>query len=180
MQHCRRDTDLRAASDLVARDLRRASYWDNALSGTRVVGSATATTENPYRTVTYTAGDGSIAYGFSRDVTENNALDNNEQFGFALAGGVLQMQTLQGTWQDITNSAVVTVTGFTITENVTSIALGHLCTRACAVGTPNCPTTTVRSYDIVLAGRSASDGNVVRQLRSTVRLRNDRLEGQCP
>lgn len=175
----RLNQDLRAAADLVARDLRRASFWDDALSGTRVVGSTTATAINPYRSVTY-AVDDSIQYGFSRDATENNALDTNEQFGFRVVDGMLQMQTAQGTWQAVTNPGVVNVSTFAIDEHVTPIALGHLCARACAVGTPNCPTTTVRSYDVVLEGRAVADARVVRQLRSTVRLRNDRLEGQCP
>jgi len=33
-----------------------------------------------------------FSYRFSRDANENNALDGNEQFGFRIQNGALQMQ----------------------------------------------------------------------------------------
>jgi prepilin peptidase dependent protein B len=175
----RLNQDLRAAADLVARDLRRASFWDNALSGTVAVGVGGATSPNPYRSVSTPAGD-TIEYGFSRDVTENNALDVNEHFGFRLEDGALKMQTAEDSWQTVTDPQVISITAFSVTPVTTTLPLGHLCTKGCPVGTPNCPTTTVRRFDIVLRGRAVADSQVVRELQSTVRMRNDRLEGQCP
>lgn len=179
MLETRLNQELRAAADLVARDLRRAAFWDKSLAGTKIAVAATAPASNPYSGVATPSAD-SIEYNFSRDAVENNFLDGVEQFGFHLNGGVLQMQTAQGTRQDVTNPAVVTVTAFNIVPTTTTIDLRHLCPTACPVGTPNCPQTTVRRFDVVLRGQAVADSRIVRELRSTVRLRNDLLEGVCP
>jgi type IV pilus assembly protein PilW len=174
----RLNQDLRAAADLVARDLRRASYWSNALAGTVAIGSGSATQQNPYRAVTADAA--LINYGFSQNV-ENDELDDAENFGFQLtANGVLQMQTAKDIWQDVTDRNVVRIEEFSITPTETSLPLGDLCPKTCAAGTPNCPKTFVRSFAILLKGRAVADASVVRQLNVTTRMRNDRLEGQCP
>jgi hypothetical protein len=39
---------------------------------------------------------------------------------------------------------------------------------------------TVRSFVLTVTGQSASDSNLRRSLRSTVRVRNDALNGTCP
>jgi len=179
----RLNQDMRAAADLVSRDLRRASYWSSSLSGTTATGSGSTTVANPYRAVT--TPDGAtvhqIEYLFSRDATENNTPDANEQFGFRLTtAGALEMKTQEGHWESVTNPGIVRITAFNIVPNEQTIALGDLCPTACAVGTPNCPTTTVRRYEIVMDGQAVADSRITRELRSTVRLRNDRLEGYCP
>ena len=108
-------------------------------------------------------------------------LDSTETFGFRLTNtGVLEMQTAQGTWVAMTDLNLVRVTAFTVTPTVTSLALGDLCPTTCAIGSPNCPTSSVRRFDVLLRGESARDSTLVRELRRAVRLRNDRLDGQCP
>lgn len=179
MFSARLNQELRAAAEVVVRDLRRASYWQNAIQGTIAVGTGSATTANPYKAVT--AASGSVDYGFSRDTTENDVLDSTETFGFRLTStGVLEMQTAQGTWVAMTDLNLVRVTAFTVTPTVTSLALGDLCPTTCAIGSPNCPTSSVRRFDVLLRGQSARDSTLVRELRMAVRLRNDRLDGQCP
>jgi prepilin peptidase dependent protein B len=171
--------DLRAAADVVARDLRRASFWQDAIQGTVASGWGSATTTNPYRDIS--ASGGTIAYRFSRDGIENNTLDGNEQFGFRVhTDQSLQMQTADGTWISLTDPDIVRITSFAITPDETTLALGDLCPTSCAAGTPNCPTITVRSYNVLLAGEAVSDSAVRRELRLAVRVRNDRLEGACP
>ena len=171
--------DLRAVGDLVTRDLRRAAYWDNAILGTLAVGAGSTTTANPYVAVA-TSGGAQITYAYTRDATEDNALGAGEQFGFRLHDEQVEMQTSQGTWQAVTNPAAVRITGFTITPQVTVLPLGHLCPKTCAAGTPNCPTVTVRRMDLLLRGQSTRDAAVVRELRSSVRMRNDQFDGVCP
>jgi type IV pilus assembly protein PilW len=175
----RLNQDLRAAADLVARDLRRAGYWGNAIQGTNAVGATAITAQNPYSAVDATTAT-QITYEFSRDGAENDTLDGAEQFGFRLSGGALQMQIANGSWTDITNSQALTITGFTVTPTTTTLPLGNLCYKPCGVGTPNCPTVTVRSYAILLRGQAVADSNIRRDLRSTVRMRNDQLAGACP
>jgi prepilin peptidase dependent protein B len=172
--------DLRAAADLIARDLRRAGYWGNALSGTRAAGGGTVQALNPYAAVQ--AGSTAVSYNFSRDAAENDQLDGAEQFGFRVELGALQMQTANGAWQDVTDarSMILTANGLVINASETDVPLGHLCPRTCLPGTPDCPRTQLRTYTLVLTGRSVRDAAVVRQFTSSVRVRNDRLDGRCP
>jgi prepilin peptidase dependent protein B len=181
LAEARLNQDLRAAMDLVSRDLRRSGYWGNAIKGTTITGSGASTTANPYRGVSSTDDEvsGKVTYQFSREA-EDDALTDNEEFGFQLEGGVLKMQTEKDGWADMTDINQVTVTNFSVTTEPTDIALGSLCTVVCAVGTPNCPTMTVRRFVIRLSGQSVTDTSVVRTLEASVRPRNDQLEGQCP
>jgi hypothetical protein len=165
--------------DLVSRDLRRSGYWGNAIKGTTITGSGTSTMANPYRGVS--SADDAVTYQFSRDTTEDDDVADSEKFGFQLEDGVLKMQTDESTaYAAMTDPNQVTVTEFSITSEPTDIALGSLCTTVCAVGTPNCPTMTVRRFVIRLSGQSVTDTSVVRTLEASVRPRNDQLEGQCP
>jgi type IV pilus assembly protein PilW len=178
LNETRLNQDLRAAVDLVTRDLRRAGYWGNAIQGTIALGATSATTQNPYSAVS-TVSTSEVTYEFSRDAAEDNSLAVNEQFGFRLSGGAIQMNSGNG-WTDITDTRSITITNFQITPTVTSLPLGHLCPKTCAVGAPNCPTVTVRSFNVLVQGQSVGDSNVLRDLRSTVRVRNDQLAGNCP
>ncbi|MEK8050467.1 prepilin-type N-terminal cleavage/methylation domain-containing protein [Ideonella sp. DXS22W] len=173
--------DLRAAADLVARDLRRAAYWGHAIDGTHAVGAGSAAPRNPYAAVSGSTSDG-LRYAFTRDASENDTLDDAEQFGFRVYEGVLQMRTSASTWQDVTDRRAVRIAddGLRITATATTLPLGHLCARTCSAGTPNCPTTTVRRFDITLTGQSIADTSATRSVTATVRLRNDALAGQCP
>ena len=175
----RLNQDLRAAADVVARDLRRAAYWQSAILGTTATGTGSATTPNPYRATT--AAGGAVGYSFSRDSVENNTLDAPEQFGFRLhSDHSLQMQTASGAWQSLTDPEVLRITAFTITPTETTLPLGDLCPTGCAAGSPNCPSVSVRSFSIVVAGEAVADSAIRRELQLSVRLRNDRLEGVCP
>ena len=170
--------DLRAASDLIARDLRRAGYWQAAIRGT-----VWPAQPNPYRAVS-PAGSASAAlaaYSYSRDSVENSMVDGNEVFGLRLSAGALQMQDGSGGWQQLTDPASVLITRLTITPLVRSVPLGHLCSPACTSATANCPSLNVRHYDLVIQGRSAADASVLREIRESVRVRNDELPAVgCP
>ena len=39
---------------------------------------------------------------------------------------------------------------------------------------------TIRQFDIVVAGEAVHDPAVRREIRQSVRVRNDRLDGNCP
>lgn len=170
--------DLRAAADLITRDLRRASYWGNAITGTSVTGTVTTPPRNPYRAITPDVAASSITYTFSRDVVENDTPDNNERFGFRLNGGAIQMQTADNAWQTVTDPNVMTVNQFALTLTETPIAAGNACTVACAG--PACPVVTLRNYQLVLRATATSDAAVVRRLVTRARVRNDSLTGACP
>lgn len=174
--------DLRATMDLLARDLRRSAYWGNSLSGTTSVGG---TVLNPYAAVSVT-GSTQIDYAYTRDATENNALDiTTEQFGFKLNTTTHAIQmNVGGAWQTLTNTDILTIpdTGFTITPTDTAIDIRTACAKACTdtLELPSCPRVQVRTYNIVLTGVSKSDATISRTLRSQVRVRNDAMSGSCP
>ena len=175
----RLNQDLRAAADLMARDLRRSGYWGNAIQGALAQGVSSLAVQNPYRALSGSTAGG-LSYGFSRDAVENNTLDSAEQFGFRLRSGVLQMQTASGVWTDLTDDKNLLVTALTVTPSLTSLQIGNLCAKPCAAGTPNCPVSTVRSLAISLTGQAVRDSSVVRSTASTVRVRTDEFSGQCP
>jgi len=164
--------DLRAASDLIARDLRRAGYWQSALQGTRWPAQP-----NPYGAMSPagTAAAASTSYSYSRDAIENDALDGNESFGMRLNAGALQLLEGAGGWQQLTDAGTVLVTALSITPQTRAIGLGHLCSPACTPADPACPRLNVRHFDILIQGRSTADPNVTREVRESVRVRNDEL-----
>lgn len=167
--------DLRAAADLIARDLRRAGYWQSPLQGVSYPPAA-----NPYRVATPASGVAtSITYAFSRDATENNTLDTNEQFGFRLNNNAIEVNN--GTWQQLTDPVSVVVTQFSVTPVWRTVPLGHFCSPPCTPGSAGCPALLVRRFDILLRGQATGDANVVREVRESVRLRNDEVEpAACP
>lgn len=169
--------DLRVAADLIARDLRRAAYWQNAITGTTVTGGAITPTRNPYQAIATDVAASQIEYTFSRDVTENNAIDNAERFGFRLNGGALQMK-VANTWQTVTDPNVMTVTGVLL-EPFTAVVDARTSCAATCVGS-TCPTVTLRHYRLTLTAQAVSDARVVRQLITRVKARNDSIDGTCP
>jgi prepilin peptidase dependent protein B len=175
--------DLRSAADIVARDLRRSGYWQNAIAG--VVYPAAS---NPYRTSTPASGAASeVTYFYSRDAAENNAVNTgvgqpNETFGFRLAASAVEMQTAAGTWQPVTDPNTVQVTAFSVTPAHQTLSLGQFCTPVCALGSPGCPSVVVRRFDITLVGNAPPPNAAVqRRVEVTVRPRNDEIPiPQCP
>ena len=173
--------DMRTAIELITRDLRRAGYWANAISGTTASGVNNATTANAYAGVTAAASQ--VNYSFARDT--DNVLGPSEQFGFRLNAGAVEMQTDATSWQPITNSDLLTVTALTITPVTSALPVGDICMKTCAAGAvspegTNCPTLTIRQYRLLLRGRSATDSRITRELQSSVRIRNDQFDGACP
>ena len=171
--------DLRTAADVIARDLRRAGYWAAATDG--VWSAAAAPAANPYGAFAPSgAASDAVSFRYSRDTAENNAVDTNEQFGFRLRAGVVEMQLGAGNWQALTDAGTLTVTTFSVTPTVQEISLQNLCALPCPSASATCPPRQqVRSLALVLSGRSATDASVTRSLRSSVRLRNDSVVGAC-
>lgn len=172
--------DLRTASDLVARDLRRAGYWADAAAGVWQRG-ASGVMANPYSALSPSAAaSDAVAFRFSRDAAENHLVDSNEQFGFRLRNGALEMMLGSGNWQAVTDPTTLLVSNFSVTPTVQQVALDGFCSTPCAAGAANCPKQQVRSLALSLTARAANDASVVRTVRHSVRLRNDSVSGTCP
>jgi prepilin peptidase dependent protein B len=173
--------DMRTAADMITRDLRRAGYWAAANAGVRTDGGATVLA-NPYVEVAPgSAAADSVSFRFSRDTTENNSVDSNEQFGFRLRNGAIELQLGAGNWQALTDASTLTVTEFRVTPTVEEISLASFCANSCPAGSSTCPPRQqVRSLAVVIGGRAIGDARLTRSVRSQVRLRNDPLVGACP
>lgn len=164
--------DLRTAADIVTRDLRRSGYFGGATEANRA---------NPYAAIAPAgAASDAVSLRYSVDATENNSVDSNEQFGFRLRAGVIELQLGSGNWQALTDANTLTITRFGIAPELQDIGLASFCTTPCAAGDNHCPPhQQLLSYSVELTARLVSDAAVTRSLRTTVRVRNDALVGAC-
>ena len=196
--------DLRAATDLIARDLRRAGYWRNAHLQTPP--PLTAAVANLYSPVTYVSAT-EATYSYAKD--GNNTVEAAERFGVrravdtATGRGVLELQVASGTWQQITDPLTVEIpsTGLVIApvspDRIAELwdacpCLGELtcnddqfknpnpATGAKGIYFDNRPRLEIRQYTITVRGQSISPLTISRQITETVRVRNDAVAGTCP
>lgn len=170
--------DLRTSMDIVTRDLRRSGYWGDA--ATRMHGTV-STSANPYTAISPAiAASDAVSFRMSRDATENNNVDDNEQFGFRLRNGVIEMLIGGGSWQALTDASTMSVVSFVVRPQLQELSLEGMCEKACDTGASACgPTQQVRSLAVAITGRATADGKVLRSLTSKVRVRNDAVIGEC-
>ena len=173
--------DMRAAMDVVTRELRRAGYWDNSPSGTNIYGSTPivnsyASTE--YATLVPSAGAASsVAYAYAKG-TGNLADAATEKFSFDVNGGVLTttIGTTGGSGaQPLTDATTTVVDDFTVTA--TTAEEDITCPTTCTV---NCPKTFIRTLAVTFTAHAVVDPAIRRTLKSSVRVRNDLQTGVCP
>lgn len=162
--------DLRATADIITRELRRAgsiAFISDATGYVWSPGSSWA--QNPYMTVSLTPGPPSTV-----TFESNRTQGSSGPYGFKLEQGVIKSNTA-GAWHELTDRAAMEVTTFSVTSQAQP-PIVVACSKLCADGTQSCwPTVTVRSYTVDISGRSTSDVSVIRNIRSVVRLKNDRV-----
>lgn len=170
--------EMRAATELVERDLQRAGYWSNAVSA---VYNATAATQpvNPYADIT--AGTG-LDYAYA--LHNNTAVATDESFAFRLTKangiGTLEMRK-SGVWTAVTSPDATNVTAFTITPVVRTILLSEYCVKPCPSGSTTCPPQIqLRQYDLAFSAQAVVDPTIRRQVAESIRVRNDVTSGACP
>ncbi len=172
--------DLRTASDLIARDLRRAGYWQGAAAGVWQRG-ASGVQPNPYSAIAPAAGaSDALSFRFSRGAGSTGTVDNSEQFGFRLRAGAVEMMLGNGNWQAVTDTGTLLVSGFSLTPAVQERSLSPYCSTPCGASGSDCPRQQVRSVALTMTARAVADTSVVRTVRHNVRLRNDSVNGACP
>ncbi len=178
MQHTRRaviearlQQDLRAATTLLVRDLRRAGHWQAALHNTQWPAK-----DNPYREVTLADAQQTITYQYSRDNDgENDVVDDNEQFGFRIAQQTLYARAGTGQWQSLTDRAQLRVMRVQFVVDTQTTLARHACVVDCgAAACPQAATRLVR-YDIE-AQAAPPHGDVRQRLQGAARVRNDGIE----
>jgi type IV pilus assembly protein PilW len=169
--------DLRAAADIIARDVRRAGYWSAAVSAQPA--------SNPYAPATIASS--SIAYSYDRGASAASAA------AFSLSANTIFM-TVGGVAQPLTDSNAVRVTRFEITNSASAAQVTELfascpCYAVASGAAGSCPNlgtsasrprATVRWVDVVIEGEAPTASSVRRQVVESVRLRNDVITGACP
>lgn len=162
--------DLRAASDIITRDLRRAGYTINAREQIWYQGKdADDLMANAMGNVPTGAGMGltELQYVYRRRSGDEGP------FGFKRDGHVLR-SLIAGGWQALTDERVLKITGFSI-DFPPATVIQIPCPRACdAAGDTSCwPELQLRTATVSITGESTSDPQVQRTLTTEVRLRND-------
>jgi type IV pilus assembly protein PilW len=158
--------DLRAAADIVTRELRRAGYWPAAAQSVWTPGGGVSL--SPHLTVSPTA-----AAATQVDFDYRRATGETGPFGFRRDGGILKTRLGAAGWQDLTDGNTLRVTGFAVTPRF-GPPVRLPCPKLCPDGSTDCwPTLTVRELVVDIAGHAVSDPSVERSLRTVVRLRND-------
>jgi type IV pilus assembly protein PilW len=183
LQQARLHQEMRSAMDLVTRDLRRAGAWDNAVLGTVSGAAARPNRYQPIAVFNDAPGADRIEHQFTRDAarggSENDTVDGYELFGFRLVAGVLQMRLGGAGYQPLTDPAAIRVNRFTISNGtLPRLQLTSACRGTCAGAA--CPTLTVRQFTLTMEAELANDNTVKRTLGTTVRPRNDAIDGACP
>jgi type IV pilus assembly protein PilW len=157
---------LRAAADLVLRDLRRAAHWREAAAGLPGPAGEPAAA-NPHATLQADASG--VTFGHA----------DAPQAGFRLREQTVQMLMGGAGWQALTDPAAVRVLRFELDIRSTPIALP--CARACESGDTACPPVQHRrEAHLLLVGQSTQDAAVQRSLAGRTALRNDLVTGHCP
>jgi prepilin peptidase dependent protein B len=172
--------DLRTAADLISRDLRRAGYWGAAADGVWAIGATTVLT-NPYlASAPSAAASDAVSFRYSRDAVENNVVDSNEQFGYRLRAGVIELQLGAGNWQALTDAGSVRISVFSVAPVLQEVDLQAFCAKPClAIGASCPPRQQLRSWAVSISGQRVGDAGVSRSVRSQVRVRSDAVIGAC-
>lgn len=143
--------DLRAASDLIVRAVRRAGHhgMDDAAA-------------NPHRAISTTAS--SLATSHTRDAIDNGMLDDREHAGFRLAEGSLQAM-VGGRWQAMTDPGVVRIARFEVAMAAQPAPTAGLCQAL-----------ITREVAVVVEGHPAADPHRLRRMRTLAAVRNDDVD----
>ena len=173
--------DLRSASDVITRDLRRAGHWSDP-SVAMAASAASGAVANPYAAFApASAASDAAGFAYSRDAAENQLLDSNEQFGLRLRNGVIELLLGAGNWQALTDAGTLQVTAFSVSPSTQTVSLLDHCARPCPAGAAACDARLeLRSLVVSITARATDDASLVRQLTSQVRIRNDGVIGACP
>jgi prepilin peptidase dependent protein B len=188
----RLNQDLRAAADIIARDLRRSGYKQDALAGVTAAGPASAPSANAYTSAAATViAANQVNYAYDRD--GDNTVSIAEASGFRLNTTTNTIDMLVGgAWQPLTDPSTVRITNFTINNAASAtqmIAMAQYCpcigngtcTLAAVAAGASAPQAVKRWVNIVIEGRAANDAAMpLRRISEAVHLRNDEIRGECP
>ena len=170
--------DLRAAADIITRELRRAGHWNRAEQFVWI--GAGVPVDNPHGPLEFDAPD-QVRFDY-------NPPSGSGPYGFRRQGSVLQTRLGSGGWQELTDGNTLRITSLSVTpQDRVTPAVPVPCPNLCPDGSSDCwptRTLTVRELVVDIQGEAVADPAVKRSLRSVVRLRNDLVSADpsasCP
>jgi prepilin peptidase dependent protein B len=201
LAEARLQQDLRAAMDIVSRELRRSGQWPDAATGVWAVDPVASSaasamlpapvmpTVNPYggflavpcnAAAAAVATPSAVPPALAPHACHVTAADDDatpSRSGFHVSRGALHAVLQGGSPQSVTDAAATTVRRFTVTSAGREVGLGDFCGQPCG---DRCPGAALRAVVVELQATLPEDPRVQRRLQGTVRLRNDLLSGQCP
>lgn len=173
MKTIRLNQEMRAAMDLMVRDVRRAGYRKGFSS---TIGSG-QTVEN---TVHILDNGGRIEFQYDED--DDGMLNtSSESFGFKLEAGALKYTrnalASPPVWQSITDPKVTTLTAlsFCYWPSVATQCLTQVPAEAKSVSTGSAQ-VSVYAVRITISAQVKNDAATSRRLTETIRVRNDRFD----
>lgn len=157
--------DLRAAVDIMTREIRRAGY---SLAMDAWVWPGGTEAPNANQAINLPSAT-EISFVYNRAPGETGPYG----FKFDVASSTIKTLLADSGWQELTDRRTLKITAFTITDQSTPTTRLP-CPKLCADGTDACwPIHRVRDYRIDVTGEAVSDSAVQRSLSTNVRLRND-------
>lgn len=169
--------DLRATTDIITRELRRAGSAGSTTIAQNGIWFPTVgnVVENSWTGITPDDGEASSNVEFRY----RRSGGNEGPFGFKVEGETVK-SLIGGVWQELTDSRIMRVTELTVTPDAEQ-TFQIPCPRTCPGGGTACwPTLSVRGYQVLITAESRVDPDVVRTLRSHVRVRNDQVRFNGP
>jgi len=182
--------DLRAAAELIVRDLRRAAYWRDA-----GLHPGAANPHGPL--LAQTTAPAGAEFSFSRHGT--TGADVAHLAGVRLDGGVLRLRVGGSAWQSVTDAQTLVIDELSLAVEAHVAALHESCpciaAGTCAVGDfldpdpasgragrlhATRPLATTRRVQLRLSARAATHPQIHRTVEETVVLRNAAISGACP
>ncbi|MBK9136245.1 MAG: hypothetical protein IPM15_18370 [Betaproteobacteria bacterium] len=168
--------DLRATSDIITRELRRAGAWRGSPEpgiANRHDGPAQANFTDMTPSAAGRVSD--ITFRYHRTPTEQGP------WGFKLERRDGRQPDAAGAsigWQDLTDGNVMEVTTFSDHDRPRTRADELACPKLCpTTNDTSCwPVLQVRNFVVNIEARARNDTSITRRIRSVVRARNDWIE----
>lgn len=171
----RLDQQLQSAMMVMGNDIRRAGYWANASSDV-----GTSQNNNPFMTNATdiaVSGGNCILFAYDRDsdgsLPSISSSIDDERYGYRLNGQALQARppgasfdcsAAASAWENVTDTQNIQITNLTFTLNTSTITTG-----------PGSRGLAMRSVDVSITGRLASDNTISRTFTQHIRIKNDKF-----
>lgn len=197
----RLNQNLRAAADIIARELRRAGHWEQALDGV-FKNDGSAPLLNDYAPILWRQKSEPAQFGLDYKYQRSGTAAFAFGFRRSLKTGIGVLQfsetpAVETSWQDLTDPQLVDILdGFVIqpvpaaspvdgdTVSGREVDLFEFCSCWIQVtctksALENPPRLVIRQIEIRMPARSVVEPSIERELVETVRVRNDELVGSC-